>query len=124
MKNEATMLLHLIMFTIYFISSVMKTYSISMFIADNNKQSKKESVTSYILSIYMLFFVQLIMVYLFIKFSQSVNTIIDRKGAGCVTLKVMIKGDKKSSRNALKDQTLSLIEKDLASATSGTEDNE
>lgn len=76
-QNEKVMLLHLIVFAVYTVTTALKTLQIGHWLSNKTKDNYNRSVVMYTISMWFLFFDQLVLCYLFYIFSAPISGIID-----------------------------------------------
>lgn len=77
LQNEKVILLHLVMFVFYMFVTLFKTFQISEYFRNPQESSKyRLALISYVMWIWSCFFDELILCYLFIKFSAPATQVI------------------------------------------------
>lgn len=82
LPNEKVMLLHLSVFVLYMVTTFYKTYQIASYFNHENDSNLTSSQIAYTICIWASFLDQLILCYLFIKFSAPATQVIDVESSG------------------------------------------
>jgi hypothetical protein len=71
------MALHLLLFAVYMVTTALKTLQVGKWLSNNTENNFNRSIIMYTISIWSLFFDQLVLCYLIYTFSAPVSGIID-----------------------------------------------
>jgi hypothetical protein len=86
MSNEKVMGLHLILLVVYFLSILGKSYNIQQWIDNPTSSNYNTALFFYTVSMWLVFFDQLMLCYLFIKFSQNEAVVLTYDETGSVSV--------------------------------------